>query len=316
MNERQPSIYSVVIGFNLAEDTVESFKSLQQSTYKNLKHIFVDNNSSDDSVQRVLDDVPEAAVLETNNNTGFARGNNVGFHYANSKDADYVLMINNDTTVDPHMVEELIKVAEASPENGVIVPKIYYYDHKDVIWSAGCSYKSKFPSMITINQTSSADDGIFDNIKDLDFTTTCCLLIRKEVFEKVGLLNPNCFLFWEDYDFCARVRKAGFKIKFACEAIMWHKVSKTTQEKKPSPFIWNIRAKSKSIFVRSFPEYGLGWFGYPLFAAFGFLFNERRKILIPFLKGWNEGSKIELKPTPGYKEEIEDTYDIIRENNQ
>ena len=164
-----------------------------------------------------------------------------------------------------------------------------------------------------MNETNCADDGRFDNIDDLDFATTCCLLIKKEVFEKIGLLNPNCFLFWEDYDFCARVKNAGFKIKFAPKAIVWHKVSKTTQEKKPNPFIWQTRGRSKSIFVREFPEYGLGWFGYPLFAALGFLLSERRKILVPFLKGWREGKTIELKPIPKFKEDTEDPYDVVRD---
>ncbi len=104
----QPSVWSVVLGYNFADDTIESFNSMEQGDYPNLHHVFVDNNSADDSTERVLKEFPAADVIRMDENIGFARGNNVGIAHALKRGADYVLMINNDTEVDPAMVKKLV----------------------------------------------------------------------------------------------------------------------------------------------------------------------------------------------------------------
>ena len=103
-----PEVWVVMIGYNYIEDTLASFESLKQSGYKNLKYLFVDNGSSDDSHNIVLEKVPEAEVIWIENNVGFARANNVGFAHAMERGADYVLMINNDIDAAPDMVEKLV----------------------------------------------------------------------------------------------------------------------------------------------------------------------------------------------------------------
>jgi hypothetical protein len=311
--QERPSVWAVVLGFNLAEDTVISFQSLLKSDYPNLRLVLVDNASKDDTVERVLKEVPEADIIQMDDNIGFARGNNVGIAHALRRGADYVLMINNDTEVDPGMVSRLVAAAEAEEKVGVAVPKIFYFDEPKSIWSAGCTYRA-FPPRIDVNMTEGEDDGRFDGLTDIDFATTCTLLLKREMLLEIGLLDPECFLFWEDYEFSARVRERGYRMRFVPEAHMWHKVSKSTQEKKPNPFIWNVRGRSKAIFCRRHPRYRqVAWPGYPWVASLGFRLKGKGVIAGPFLKGFLDGRRKDLQPIPAWDSDAVERGTVVRE---
>jgi GT2 family glycosyltransferase len=305
-----PVVWVVMIGYNYIDDTLASFDSLKQSTDAEIKYVFIDNGSSDDSHKIVLEKVPEADVIFIKDNVGFARANNVGIAHAMERGADYVLMINNDIEAAPDMVKKLVAAAESEPDIGLTVPKIYYHEHRNVIWSAGCRYR-KFPPIIKLND--GEDTGQFDDVHDVDFVTTCCLLIKREVIEKIGLLDPNCFLYWEDYDLSVRVREAGFKMRLVHDALLYHKVSLTTQKGKPNPGVWKIRGRSKAVFCRTHPQYGaICYPGYPLVANVGFLCSGKASIISSFNEGYREGRTGTLKPIPAWSDENEDKGEVLR----
>lgn len=227
----------IVLNFNGKKDTLaclESSKKLKIENYK-LEIILVDNGSTDGLVEVVRRESPKLIIFENGENLGFAEGNNVGIKYALENGGDEIILLNNDTLADKNLAEELIRVAESDPQIGVISPKIYfakgYEFHKDrykenergkVIWYAGG--KMDWQNILGSHRgVDEVDHGQYDKQEETDFATGCCMLVKREVFEKIGLLDKKYFLYLEDLDFCERAKRAGFKIIYAPKAVLWHK---------------------------------------------------------------------------------------------
>lgn len=226
----------VILNFNGKLDTLDCINSFRKSSLPDKTSIIVvDNGSSNGLVNAVLSKFPDVKILENNANLGFSQGNNVGINYAISHGADYVLIINNDTLVDKNLLKELLKAIKSNDLIGIAVPKIYFAKgfefHKDrykkeelgnVIWYAGgiMDWNNVIGSHRGVDQI---DRGQYETIEETDFATGNCMLVKKEVFEKVGFFDKLYFLYYEDNDFSVRVKKAGFKIMYTPKAYIWHK---------------------------------------------------------------------------------------------
>lgn len=307
-------IWVVVLGFNNVVDTVECLKSIHASEGIKTRLVFVDNDSKDDSVARVLAELPSATVLQTGKNLGFSRGYNVGMDYCYRHGARYVLMINNDTVVDTRCLIELLNAAKSNPQAGLLVPKIYYFDHPKTVWSAGSRFRA-FPPAIIMRKTKGDDDGRYDRDHELDFATTCALLVTRDFFEKVGLLDTDYFILYDDYDWSIRCREAGLKLIFVPKARLWHKVSKSTGMGTRKPFVWTHYGRSTAFFFRKHSRYR--W----MTGSFHLVYILARMILEgtyfgvkPFLQGYREASKlpVHVPPVPGRDQA--DRCDVIRED--
>lgn len=229
MNTPHPAIIIVVLNWNNPADTIECLQSLSKLTYSNHKTILVDNGSTDDSVARIKEAYPEMIIVENKENLGFSEGNNVGIRYALKAGAEYVLLLNNDTLVDPDLLNELLSAHQQFPKAGILGAKIYFADPPDLIWYAGAKW--------------SCEEGVFRHLhigeKDsdlpsnestcpIDYACGCAMLIRREVFAKIGLLESKFFLYYEDSDFCYKARRAGFGVIYVPKAKVWHKISAST----------------------------------------------------------------------------------------
>lgn len=221
-----PKVSIIILNWNGKKDTLECLDSLKKIKYPNYEVILVDNGSIDGSVECFKQLYPGMEIIENHENLGFAEGNNVGIRRAMENRADYVLLLNNDTVVDPKLLEELVKVGENDSRIGVISPKIssFYnsskisvYDNKFDLWTGNFSLRSNL-----------IEDRGSDNNKEVDHVTGCCMLVQCKVIEKVGLLNPDYFLYWEETDWCFRIRKAEYKIIYAPKAKIWHKISSSS----------------------------------------------------------------------------------------
>jgi len=165
-------------------------------------------------------------IIENGKNLGFAEGNNVGIRRALEKGADYVLLLNNDTVVDPEFLGELVKVGESDERIGIVGPKVYYYDYngrKDVIHSAGAKIYMRRGTAppIGINEV---DRGQYDVLRQVDYLEGACMLIKRDAIHKIGLLSPEYFMYWEETDWCVRAHKAGYKTVYVPRAVVWHKI--------------------------------------------------------------------------------------------
>lgn len=206
--------------------TIDCIESIRQSTYQNYEIIVVDNNSPDHSGKN-LSQLEGIHFLQMEENLGFAAGNNRGIEIALSDGCEYVMLLNNDTEIDPKMIETLVSRADM---NTVVVPKMYYFDvegRKDILWYAGGILKYKSSDGIHIGGKQE-DSKQYSIEREVTFATGCCMMIHREILEKVGLLREEYFMYCEDTDYSIRLNKSNVRILYVPNAKLWHKVSSSS----------------------------------------------------------------------------------------
>jgi GT2 family glycosyltransferase len=223
-----PTVAVIVLTWNGKALTVECLDSLANVNYASLDVIVVDNASSDGTADAVSQRFGERVTLVINeHNLGFAGGNNVGIRRALDSGADYILLLNNDTTVDTELIGALIDVFSQYPKTGIAGPKIYYATPPDHIWFAGgeISLMRGTARHIGIREI---DKGQYNDVREVDYITGCALMARRAVFEEVGALDDSYRAYYEDADFCMRARRAGHEIRYTPHGRVWHKISAST----------------------------------------------------------------------------------------
>lgn len=233
----------IVLNWKQPQLTLETISSVLKIKNDSFKYqiILVDNGSPDDSLKIFNQEYKNnklIKILNTKSNLGYAGGNNFGINYALNEDFDFLILLNNDVLVDPNFVEELFK---ESKKYDIVGPKIYFAPgfeyHKDryqkkelgkVIWSMGgqMDWDNIYGSNIDIDKV---DHGQFNKINnEIDFISGCCLMAGRQVFQKIGKLDENYFMYLEDVDFCQRAKNAGFKMACIPKSIIWHLNSGST----------------------------------------------------------------------------------------
>ncbi|MFH0805850.1 MAG: glycosyltransferase family 2 protein [Patescibacteria group bacterium] len=232
-----PKVFIIIINWNGREDTLECLESLKNNDYLNYEVVIIDNGSKDKF--QVSDS--KIKVIYNKENLGFSGGNNVGIKYALENNADYVLLLNNDTIVSKDFLSKMVEVAENNNKIGIIGPKIYFPDSKK-IWFAGGKINWLY-NKGTMRGFNKIDKGQYDEpkVQKTDYITGCCALIKKEVLEKIGLMPEEYFLYYEDTDWSLKARQMGYKCIFIPSAIIWHKGSKSAINGSPSYIYYHIR---------------------------------------------------------------------------
>ena len=144
--------------------------------------------------------------------------------FALDRGAEYLWLLNNDTTVTPDALSNLLAEAEKYPDAGIAASKIYYFDSPEKIWFAGAEifWLKGISDHIGIGET---DIGQYNRIREMDRVTGCSMLVKKAVCSKVGLFDEKFFLYDEEVDWCVRSRKAGFKCIYVPASVIYHKAS-------------------------------------------------------------------------------------------
>lgn len=235
----------VIVHYRGEDDTRECLSSIliNHSKNKEFKIIVVVNSSSESKSNTKQDsfagdlkrEFPQVIVIETNVNTGFAKGNNIGIKKALDLGANYIMLLNNDTIVALGFLEKLILFAKSNTNVGLVSPKIYfakgfeYHKHKykedekgKVLWYAGGSldWNNIYATHRGLDEV---DSGQYDDVVETDFATGCCMLLKRKVIERVGLLDEKYFLYYEDIDYSQRVKKVKMKVVYYPQAFLWHK---------------------------------------------------------------------------------------------
>jgi len=291
-----PKVTIIILNWNGKEDTIECLESLKHITYLNHEILLVDNGSTDGSVEYFRERYPGMEIIENGVNLGFAEGNNVGIRRAMDEGADYVLMLNNDTVVDPVFLEKLLKVAESEKTIGVVGPKVYYYDIKNKIQSAGvklCWNKGKG----NMSRWNKIDNGQFDEIVEVDYVSGCGLLAKSGVFKKIGYLNSEYFAYWEETDWCVRAHKAGYKVLYVPKAKIWHKGLSTSKKIHGFTEYHIVRNRfwfmKKHATIKQYSSFLLYFFVFQFWFTSGILllYHKDMSIYISYLRGVMDGIK-------------------------
>lgn len=225
-----PKVSIIILNWNGLKDTLECLESLSKIKYTNYEVIVVDNNSFGNDVEIIKNKFSGLLkeIIINDSNLGFSGGNNVAIQKVMQGDSDYLLLLNNDTIVEPDFLNKLIEKCGDSAEIGILTPMIKYYSNREVVWSSG-GYISKFRAS-GFSYGLDKPSHLFEHDSYCTFASGCCLLIRREVVEKIGLLDERYFLYLEDADFCQRTISAGFKILYVGSSKIYHKVNSSTSK--------------------------------------------------------------------------------------
>jgi hypothetical protein len=243
MSGRRPRILIVLVNWNGKKDTLECLASLKKISYPFANPIVIDNGSADDSVAVIRRAFPSVPIFETKANLGFAGGNNVGISWALKKPYEWILLLNNDTTVAPDFLEAFLAAAAERPKAKILGAKILRFNDPQRIDHLGGVWKPEIAEFESLH-SGALDDGFsFEEMEPVDYVCGAALFMHRSVPEQIGLLEPRFFLFWEETDYCFRARRAGFEVWTAPKAKIWHKVSSSFTGGKPHThyFWWRSR---------------------------------------------------------------------------
>jgi len=241
----QPLVSIVSVNWNQPKLTRLMVRSLQHLSYPNWEVIVVDNGSTKGDIRGLKIKYPDIQLVISKENLGFAGGNNLAFPHCKGK---YILLLNNDTEVDPNFLEPLVALMEKNPDVGIVSPKIFFYDHPDVLQYAGTTPIHPITSRGKKFGHGEKDEGQHDSICETGYANGACMLIRAELLNTVGHLYEDYFLYYEEHDFTERVRQAGYRIMFHPGGRIFHKVSASTGKMSPLKAFYLHR--NRMVFIR------------------------------------------------------------------
>lgn len=215
--DNPPFISVIVLNWNGERYIAQSLNSLLDQTYRNYEVIVVDNGSKDGSVELIKGYLPRIRLILNEENLGFTGGNNVAIQEAKG---EYVVLFNNDAVAHSEWLEQLVSGTLIHPQADIASGPIYFYERDDVIWNAGL----RIDMLTGISWLLGMFQNHLELSNDVDYLSGCALLVRKQVFDKIGLLDDRFFFYTEDVDFCLRAKRAGFTLRVVPDAIVWHSV--------------------------------------------------------------------------------------------
>ena len=217
-----------MLSWNGREDTLRCLESLTRIKRPDLGIICVDNDSIDGSADAVRARFPEVVVIEAGANLGYSGGNNLGLRYALKNQARWMVLVNNDATVAPDVIDGFERTIEQRPRAGIIAGKVYFADRPETIWFAGQRVSTLLGYSGRPRGYGRPDGRRYGAVVSTDRAVGALMAVSREALEAVGLLDEGLFAYVEDVDLAIRVRRAGFEIVFAPEARAWHGVSAST----------------------------------------------------------------------------------------
>lgn len=218
-----PTVWVVLVNYNGLADTRRCLRSLAGLTVP-ARVVVVDNASDPDPTPGLAAEFPRAALVRSDVNTGWSGGNNAGIRHALGRGADYVLLLNNDTTVHPELVGRLLAAFAAHPGYGVVGPVIRYMDEPDLVMTDGTAFGrggAGFFRRLPVPEAPADPPAV----AEVDIVNGCALMARADVLRRVGPIDDRFFLIHEESDFCLRVRRAGWRCGVLAEGLVWHKGS-------------------------------------------------------------------------------------------
>lgn len=243
----------IIVNYNGKKDTEECVKSILDCKYSNVKIIIIDNNSTYNVIEyNEIINKEKCTIIYNKRNLGFAGANNIGIKYAKEHySPNYYLIINNDTVVSENFLEPLILGFEQNNNIGITTGKIYYYDEPQLLWFGG-SYYDKNLCECKIDGIGHIDSELYNIEKNIPFATACLWLVSDKVIEDVGLMDEGYFLYYEDADYCERIKQKGYYIRYIPRSFIYHKESRST--KKGSKLYNYYNTRNYLIFISKYTD--------------------------------------------------------------
>ena len=220
----------IVLNWNCERDTAACLDSFLAQRGVHVELLLVDNASSDGSGERLRQRYPTVSFLQTGDNLGYSGGNNRGIEWALARQADWVVVANNDTVANPDCVRALLAVATSQPRLAAVAPLIVRHDDPSRVWFAGGRFDRIRAVGVHEHENKSVGDlrpGVASPgvaWRECSFLTGCCLLLRPAALRDVGKFQNDFFAYGEDVELCLRLAKAGWRIAWTADACLAHRV--------------------------------------------------------------------------------------------
>ena len=252
---KEPKVIVLILSFNGKELLDDSVSSYLENEYSNFEVVVIDNGSNDGTEEYVKRKFPSAEVIRIDKNKGYSGGFNFGLDYAfNKKNADYVLITNNDVKADNKVITELVKVSEKDKMAGFVIGKVYYFEQPEILQTVG---KKEHPVRWNGGHIGNRekDEGQYDKIEERYFCDDIFILVKRELYQNVGGYDQTFFLQGEDFDWQARAKNANYKIMYTPHAKIWHKDSMTIGRTSPMKAYYNARNPMIVILKHKSPDF-------------------------------------------------------------
>ena len=221
----------VTVLYNSEAVLPDFFCSLEEQSYRDFQLYVIDNKSNDNSLdvtQGLANQVSfRCVILPQTENWGVAKGNNIGIREAIKDGCEYIILSNNDTVLEPNCIEQLLSgMIEMSAT--MAIPKIYYHGTNRIIWCAGGWFRT-WKCTSPHRGARETDFGQYDSNDYVEYSPTCFMMIKSDVFSRVGMMDENYFVYYDDSDFVWRAIKRGQeRLAYIYKAVLWHKESYST----------------------------------------------------------------------------------------
>lgn len=224
-----PLISVITINYRQSVVTNQLLDSLQHISWSNFEVIVVDNSCNGDA-KNIISGIPQAKLIVNPINNGFAGGNNLGIKHAKG---EYILLLNNDTEVEPGFIEPMVAIFEKDAKAGMVSPKIKYFEAPDTIQYAGFSNMNPFTLRMHAIGHKRSDSIIYNYIKKTPFAHGCAVMIPRSLIDQIGLMPEDYFLYYEEHDWSFKVKKAGYSIYYQPKSVVYHKESVSVVKNSP-----------------------------------------------------------------------------------
>jgi GT2 family glycosyltransferase len=278
----------VVVNYGRTADTEECLDSIHGAPDGvAVPIVLVDNGSQDKTLAQMAARWPNITLVELPRNLGYTGGFNAGISAALRLPVAGLVLLNNDTLVP---AGTLACLGQALAHWDVAVPKITYADQPGLIWAAGARWRSLPPSVV-MRGFRRADSPAYNRGGPLEYATGCALAMRRQVPETIGGFDVRYESYWEDYDFCLRVREHGYTVGYEPRAVIAHKVSQTLGE--GAPHKWHLIGKNAVLFFRTHRQFSpAALYAFVAWVSLRELIKGNGQALSPFLRGWRAGLKL------------------------
>jgi GT2 family glycosyltransferase len=243
---KQPLVSIITLNYNQASVTAAFLESSKRLIYP-FYEILVCDMASTNNPADVFDPLnyPNTRLLLSNKNLGFAGGNNWGMRQAKG---EFIFIVNNDTELTPDLIDLLLEPFFQNPSIGVVCPKIKYFADPHIIQYAGFHPMNPFTGRTTTIGDLEPDNGQYDHAGPTSGAHGCAMMVKREVIEKTGMFPEKFFLYYEEWDWSARILKAGFLIWYQASASIYHKESMTVGKENPLKAYYHSR--NRILFMR------------------------------------------------------------------
>ena len=260
-----PLVHIIILNWNGLNDTSECLASIKKLTYPNVHVQVIDNASKNGEAEIIEKRFPEVEVLKQTENLGFCGGCNAGMKKALAENADFVMLLNNDAIVSPNLIETLLEEYEKLENPGAVSPIIFKYPETKKIWFSIAKWEAvwktgeaKFRLVLDEN---------YEELKSrkpypTEFACGCCLFISTRVIKEVGMFDERYFAFYDEAEWCVRMKRRGFTSYIVPSAFIYHKVGGST----PSLVSTYLLNRNRLLWIAENLSFGQKVRSYPVMA--------------------------------------------------